>query len=401
MSNLKGLYSVFLFATVAVSLVAPRGYSVGFFLISLSGLMLWTCSREKLLDDKNRWLILPCLIYAVGETAIGLMHHWGWRMVDPYAPFVLLIFGVWGIRKYRPNTMYFWYGLGFGAIGAGVISGYQAALGHRSFGFMLAIQFGNASLLMGVLCLVRLLMVRGNRWMDVLMSVGFLAGMAGSIWSQTRGGWVAVILVFVWMVRVATLTLPLIKRLGVAVVLLCVLAIPAIQTNGIVQNRVKMAVHELDDYIESKKQGSAVGARLGMWEFAIRDIHTAPLLGHGVEGWILSRDEGVASGALEPVMKSFTHLHNDFLDVLYKNGFIGLALLLLLYWLPMLMFFKPYLHSYGAEVKALAMGGMVLPMMYMDFGLTQTFLSHNSGRMIFVSLLMCLGALLLNEAQEE
>jgi len=63
------------------------------------------------------------------------------------------------------------------------------------------------------------------------------------------------------------------------------------------------------------------------------------------------------------------------------------------------MFFKPYLHGYGAEVKALAMGGMVLPMMYMDFGLTQAFLSHNSGRMVFVSLLMCLGALLMNATE--
>jgi O-antigen ligase len=66
----------------------------------------------------------------------------------------------------------------------------------------------------------------------------------------------------------------------------------------------------------------------------------------------------------------------------------------------MLMFFKPYLHGYGPEVKALAMGGMVLPMMYMDFGLTQVFLSHNSGRMVFVSLLMCLGALVLNAAEK-
>ncbi len=66
----------------------------------------------------------------------------------------------------------------------------------------------------------------------------------------------------------------------------------------------------------------------------------------------------------------------------------------------MLIFFKPYLQGYGSETKALAMGGMVLPMMFMDYGLTQTFLSHNSGRMVFVSMMMCLGGLVLNAAED-
>ena len=79
-----------------------------------------------------------------------------------------------------------------------------------------------------------------------------------------------------------------------------------------------------------------------------------------------------------------------------KRGVVGLVLYLALYLVPMLMFFRPHLHHPLPEVRALAMAGMVIPMMFMDFGLTQTFLSHNSGRVVLCSFWMCVAALMLN-----
>jgi O-antigen ligase len=253
---------------------------------------------------------------------------------------------------------------------------------------------------MGVLCLVRLLNVRGGRWMDLLMLVGVGAGLAASVWSQTRGGWVAMLLIMGWMLHKATQNWGIAKRVLIAGAMLAALAIPVLLPNGIVQNRVMAAITEFEGYLESNTQDTSVGARLAMWEFAYKDLAVAPLIGRGAEGWKQSRDAGIKSGSLDPFLRDFSHLHNEFLDALYKNGLIGLSLLLTLYWVPMLIFFKPYLHGYGSEAKALAMGGMVLPMMFIDYGLTQTFLSHNSGRMVFVSMMMCLGGLVLNTAED-
>jgi O-antigen ligase len=67
---------------------------------------------------------------------------------------------------------------------------------------------------------------------------------------------------------------------------------------------------------------------------------------------------------------------------------------------PMVLFFWPYLHHRSVEVRSLAMAGMVIPMMYMDVGLTQTFLSHNSGRVVLCSLWMCVAALMLNALED-
>ena len=192
-------------------------------LLLLLGLLLWLRQRESLIDNTNKWLIWPCLAYAVGHMAIGLVHLMAWRTIDPYLPFVLLLLGVSGIRKYKPNALFFWGGLAVGAIGAACLAGYQAlVLGARADGFNHAIQFGNAALLMGVLCLVRLLTVRANRWMDALIVLGFGAGLAASVWSQTRGGWLAVLLILAWMLINATQGWHLAKRVLAAVALLFV-----------------------------------------------------------------------------------------------------------------------------------------------------------------------------------
>ena len=67
----------------------------------------------------------------------------------------------------------------------------------------------------------------------------------------------------------------------------------------------------------------------------------------------------------------------------------------------MLFYFRPHLHDERESVRALSMAGMVVPMMYMDFGLTQVFLSHNSGRIVLVGFLMCIAALMSNAIDDE
>lgn len=396
------IFSLALLLVGAVALVIPRGYSVGFFVVCIFGLLLWLPKREALIDSKVKWLLWPCLAYALVHMAISLWHLWAWRSLDPYVPFLFLFLGVGALRRYKPPAVYFWMGLAIGAIGAAVLASYQAEVhGLRANGYNHAIQFGNVALLMGVLCMVRLLTVRGSKWLDVLMVVGFFAGLAASVWSQTRGGWLAVVLIFMWMSFTATKGWHIAKRLMVGLALLLSVAIPALQPMGIVQTRALTAVNEVQLYLQSGTQATSVGARLGMWQFAVKDIADAPWVGQGAQAWLSNRDKAIENKQLDPFIQNFNQLHNEYLDVAYKTGLLGLLALLVLYVVPMLWFFKPYLHGYSANTKALAMGGMVLPMMYMDFGLTQAFLSHNSGRMAFVSLFMCLGALVLNAAEDE
>lgn len=398
---IKFFYRVCLLVAGGVALVLPSGYSLGFYLLCFGGLAFWLKVRGEVLPDDSRIFILPLLFYALGHGALALHEKFVLREFGNYLPFVMVVFGLWGLRKFKLNPDWFWVGLSLGAMGAAIFAGYQAlGLGLRAGGFTHSIQFGNIALLMGVLCLIRALLGAQNGWLSAVLCVGFAAGLAASVWSQTRGGWLALVLIFVWILVNATKNWSRLRRSMIFAAFCLFLLVPTLQPNGVVQTRIGLATAEFNAYFETGKQDSSVGARLAMWSLAWSEISKAPLIGHGDKGWIQLRDSAVDDGRLSTFSSSFTHLHSEFLNVVFKRGLIGLALYLALFLVPMLLFFRPNLHHPNVEVKSLAMAGMVIPMMYFDFGLTQTFLSHNSGRIVLCSFWMCTAALMLNALED-
>ena len=390
------------FLVGALALAIPSGYSLGFYLLCFAGLGMWLKYRGTLVPDETRYFFLPLLAYAGGELTLALHEKWAVREFSNYLPFVLVLFGVWGIRRYRPKVEWFWVGLAAGAICAAVLSGYQAiVIGIRAGGHTHPIQFGNVALLFGVLCLVRALVGPQGLAMRLLMLAGYAAGLAASVWSQTRGGWWALVLIFVWILFNATKAWTTLKRVLVALGVLIIFAVPALWPDGMVQSRINEATIELQAFYNQGKQDTSVGARLAMWSVAIGEIGNALVLGHGNQGWIDVRDAAIAEGRLSSFSSGFTQLHNEYLNEVFKRGLVGLALLLALYVVPMLMFFRPYLQDDRADVRALAMAGMVVSMMYLDFGMTQASLTHNSGRVVLCSLWMCVAGLMLNALQTE
>lgn len=380
-----------------VALVLPSGYSLGFYLLCVASLIIWIKPRGDLLPSDTKFFILPLLFYALGHGALVLRENWALREFGNYLPFALVAFGLWGIRRYKPNPDWFWFGLAVGSIGAAILSGYQAlGLGLRASGFTHPIQFGNIALLVGMLCLVRALMWARFGFLNVLLWLGFISGLAASVWSQTRGGWLALVFIIFWILMNATKKWSLLKRRMTFAIFCLFLLAPALQSNGVVHSRIAEATREFNAYVETGKQDTAVGARLAMWSLAWSNIAKSPWMGQGDKGWIELRDSAIKDGRLSAFSSSFRQLHNEYLTVLFKRGIIGLAFFLALFLVPLLLFFKPNLKHDDFDVRSLAMVGMVIPMMYMDFALTQSFLNHNSGRIVLCSLWMCVAGLMLN-----
>ena len=185
----KFIYPIGLLLVGGVALVLPSGYSLGFYLLCFVSLVAWLKLGGTLMPPEVKFLILPLLFYAAGHGALALHEKWGLREFGNYFPFILIVFGVWGIRNYKPKADWFWIGLPLGAIGAAIFSGYQTiGLGLRAGGFSHPIQFGNIALLFGVLCLVRALGATRQHWINGLLWGGVVSGLAASVWSQTRGG---------------------------------------------------------------------------------------------------------------------------------------------------------------------------------------------------------------------
>lgn len=397
----RSFYSWGLFLTAALSLVIPSGYSYGFYALCIVGIITWPFVRTPLITEDSRYFFLPLMIYAFGNLVMAMNEQLAGRQVEPYIPFLFLFFGVWGIRRYKPRANWFWIGIAVGAIGASLISGYQAlALGMRANGHTNPIQFGNIALLFGMLCMVQAIVVPARGGMNIVMWFGFASGLAASVWSQTRGGWLAIIFIIVWILKNATSHWPRHKKVGVFTLVFLCIAIPASLPNGVVQSRMKEGVVQLKSFIETGEQNNSVGIRVALWAVGLDGLKRAPIFGQGNDGWVEVRDAAIADGKLSSIAKEFAHLHNEFIDILVKRGLVGLVLYLAMLLIPMIFFFRPFISSARPDIRALAMAGMVIPMMYMDFGLTQTFLSHNSGRIVLCSLWMCAAGLMLNALED-
>ena len=210
-------YPAALLLVGATALVMLSGYSLGFYLLCSVGLVVWARTRDHLIPSETRYFFWPLLVYAMGHFTLAIHEKWAIREFNNYLPYVLVLFGVWGIRKYKPRAEWFWLGLAIGAIGAAIFAGYQyIGLGIRAGGYLNPIQFGNIALLMGVLCMVHALVIFDFSRLNTLSWLGFVSGLAASVWSLTRGGWLALILIFIWILSNATKGLTPLRRFMIA-----------------------------------------------------------------------------------------------------------------------------------------------------------------------------------------
>ncbi|MED5459022.1 MAG: ligase, partial [Pseudomonadota bacterium] len=200
---LSHVTSLAVFLMGALALVVPSGYSVGPVLLLLASTALlfkrfkcfkcFKCSSFVLLPQ-DRWIIVALVAYGL---VVGVMSavELGSRGFDRPLRFLLAIPVLLLILRYPPRLSWLWGGVALGAIGAGSLALWLKLVEGvaRASGFLHAIQFGNLSMLMGVLCFAGLgwAVVQRQRhaWVSLLL-LGALLGMLGSLMSGSRGGWV-------------------------------------------------------------------------------------------------------------------------------------------------------------------------------------------------------------------
>lgn len=108
------------------------------------------------------------------------------------------------------------------------------------------------------------------------------------------------------------------KKVGSAAVGLAVIMVV-----GVIVVTATPVSSYLENYADSG-QASTLSGRMGLWEIALPAVLSRPLLGNG---YATSRFFSVQIGGIP---WGPGHMHNGFLEVLYNNGAIGLALLLLI-----------------------------------------------------------------------
>jgi O-antigen ligase len=388
--------AVFLFS--AIGLIVPGGVSVGPVLLLVgSAALLRKLDRPKLAREDIALISVLVLYFLVGTLA-NLAHAAPLREYDSPARFLLVIPVLLLLRIFPPMPRFFWSGVAIGAMCAGLYAAWQISSGGymRAEGHTNPIQFGNISLLLGILCLAGLTWARAQSraaFWYALMSCGILLGLLGSLLSGSRGSWISLLVALpaAYFCHGGTLTRRHVA-VSVATVLLLFGALQILPQLP-VEKRIQLAFMQAQDYQEFGTSTTSVGARLEMWRAGLLLIPERPWLGWGKDGYVQQEAHLVQAGKIRLIPGQHNHLHNEYLDALVKRGLPGLAALLALYLVPLVLFARR-VRDDNRAVRPYALAGVLLIVCYMAFGLTQSFLTHNNGVMTLAFMLVILWSLL-------
>lgn len=389
------LNGALLMAFLALLVVVPWGYAAIPLLamgIALLGVFLAPDARARLalLDREDALWLLALVAYAlvwlldVARTGKWPVGEGNQGVALPLWPLLAAVVLVWW-RCYPPSPFGWRLGLSAGALGAGAIAAYERwILGvARPDNGMNPIPFGNLSLLLGVLALIVLLgrmeAPRERRGVDGLLGFAALAGLMTSLLSGTRGGWIALPLLAWLIYRTFRHVLPRRRLWLVAGVFGALLAGCVALPQSKVTDRIGLAVDDVHGYFVEGVKGTSLGVRLEMWKAGARLFAEKPLIGWGEGRLERARDALVAEGIVHPGVSRYDQLHNDLIDTAARRGLVGLATLLMLYGVPILLFSRHLRRCRDPGICALAASGMMVPVAFIDFGMSQSMLRDVRG----------------------
>jgi ADP-heptose:LPS heptosyltransferase/O-antigen ligase len=315
---------------------------------------------------------LAFFLYFLVSLLRMVLDHQPLRTIDGPSRLLFGLSCIGVIYYLRPRVKYFWLGLCFTTLLAAVVAVYQVASGQmdRAVGFTHhAITFGDLALVSGLMALCGLGTLRNTR-MAWLPGLALIGGMAASILSGSRGGWLALPLVMIPLLgygnRLYGRRLLQVCAIGLALLVLA-FVVPA---TGVAE-RIGVALSEVQRYLAHGDATTSVGIRLELWRASVMMITEHPWLGVGRDGFDAALHALAAEGRLQqsPAL-TYSSSHNDLLHCLATGGVLDASLLLMMYIAP-LSYFAGQLRRPDQGQHAPALAGMVLVTAFIGFGLTE------------------------------
>lgn len=392
------LAGVSIFLLGALGLTLPSGYSVGAFWLLITAMVgLVTLPRcASPLPLLVRLVLAVMVLYAAFWMVDAGLRGGGLREFDRPSRFLFAAISLLALTRIRVSQTWLWSGLAVGASATGVLAIWQKFFlsMDRATGFTQTVQFGNLSMLFGLLCAAGLFWAQGHTrlkagWIT-LLCVGAMLGVIASLLSGTRGAWVAPLAcvpVFLLAMNGAD-----IKRralaVGIVVILTAAGAAYLLPQTGI-SDRVGHALTDWERYAGGGVAEGSLSMRIEMWRGAWRLFEEKPLTGWGETGYIQRLGELGEAGVISWEAAGYTHAHNELLNAVAKKGLIGGLILYSLYILPLAWFASQFKNASPAQL-GIAVAGATLPVCYMASGMTQVSFNHNSGVMIYAFMLAIL-----------
>lgn len=378
--------SLAVFLMGALALVVDSGYAIAPVLLLLASVTLLWRKPALNLQAEDKWLMAVIAGYSLLFIAQLLWEGASSRVFDRPSRFVFAVPVLLFVLAHPPKLSWLWSGIAVGSVLTGSWAIWQKlVMGvERATGFTYVIQFGNISMLFGLFCLAGLgwavVQPHARRWV-VLLVMGAAFGALASLLSGSRGGWIGLPFVFLVLYRAYGALLSARLRIGIIAALLALVTLVYVVPQTGVQARVMQGFTDIELYRSGENKSTSLGARFDMWQGAITLIIEKPLTGWGWNGYYQGIQALVDEGKVIPFAAE-NHAHNEYLDNFARRGVLGILSLMALYLVPLRLFARR-LAEPDLALRSLATAGAILPVAFMDFGLSQVFFGHTSGVMVY------------------
>jgi O-antigen ligase len=288
-----------------------------------------------------------------------------------------------------PKTRLFWYGIALGCFSVFAIASYQKFYLNieRATGFHNPIHFGNFSLAMGMMALAALTQLKSATIsFKIVLGLAILTSLLTSLLSGSRGGWLALLLIFIPLISISRDK----KQMSfLALIFVAALVLAYFLPETGVRLRIESITHDLIAYGQGDIE-TPIGMRIELFRSSFNVFLAHPFIGVG-DNFKVALDEMARRGKPAAAGHSLNDTHNEVIYSLMRGGVFGLAQLLLLYMAPLLYFGRALRSNENRENQALlaiAAAGFVLVLLTIDFGLTANVFTRHIGK-AFYFILIC------------
>ncbi|MDH4234915.1 MAG: O-antigen ligase family protein [Gallionella sp.] len=242
--------------------------------------------------------------------------------------------------------------------------------GRSGVGTLDLIRFGSFELILGVLSLFSINWFGRDRLLlRILKIAGFAAGLAASLATGSRGGWLAIpvfIAIFFYF-RMNRISWKMVAVSLIAAVLAIMIAYSASAT---FHRRVNEFANDVAAYSQGNRDTST-GIRWQLYKAAVDIFSRHPIFGVGPEGFALEMNPMMEAGKITPAAADLGRgeVHNDILSKATGMGVFGLLAILAIYFVPFRLFWQATKSSSG-QVKRAGVLGITFVSGFLVFGLT-------------------------------
>ena len=388
------LFAIFLIASIGVDHGAGIS-AIAILLISIVGLIATKNQNYDLLESWE-WVWILSIIAFIGMISQG---HGDFDYLDSSSRLLFAIPVYLFIRRVGININAVFIGSILGAIVAGGYSWYQ----YEHLNLSMSLGVANNHIFFGQVALILTMFsfcsaVVSKKTINTLLSVvGALCGLYAVIVSGSRGGWLAIPAIYLFLFSANVWHLSKLKII-LTTTLLFILAIGSYNIDNFpVKSRVDRVFVEVDKYFTKDNVQTSVGSRLEMWKGAFLIAKDSNFLGVGEKDYDSARQKLKDDGRVNQKMLSWDP-HNYYLNVAAKQGVFGLLALLIIMLVPLRLFFKDSVSN-SASKNTSIMGGMLI-VSYLDFMLTTSTFIYQFMTLFFAFILVALLGNLVHKKSE-